>query len=131
MAGTLVIDTLTDGSGNSTSATNAIRGSAKAWVNFNGSTTPPTILASHNVSSVTISSTGRFTVNFSTALTDSNYSFTAGIKGSGTYTNTAIYAIQDDGSAKTTTQFGVVCGFLSPTGGSVHNPPSVCLSFDR
>jgi hypothetical protein len=74
MAGTLVIDTLTDGSGNTTSATNAIRGSAKAWVNFNGSTAA--IRASFNVSSVVRNSTGDYTINFTNALADANYAVT-------------------------------------------------------
>ena len=39
MAGTIVADTIQDGAGNSTSMDNAIYGSAKAWVNFNGVTT--------------------------------------------------------------------------------------------
>ena len=72
MAGKLVIDTLQDGSGNSTSATNAIQGSAKAWVNFNGAT--GVINASFNVGSVTRNGTGDYTVNFTNALADSNYS---------------------------------------------------------
>lgn len=72
MAGTLVIDTLADGSGNSASATAAIRGSAKAWVNFNGSN--GSVRASYNVSSVSRSSTGVYTINFTTAMTDVNYS---------------------------------------------------------
>ena len=46
----------------------------RAWVNFNGTTTPPTIRASGNVSSVTRNATGSFTVNFTTAMPDVNYS---------------------------------------------------------
>lgn len=72
MAGTLVIDTLTDGSGNSTAATNAIRGSAKAWVNWNGAS-PVTIRASYNVSSITRNAVGDYTVNFTNAFADANY----------------------------------------------------------
>jgi hypothetical protein len=45
----------------------------RAWVNFNGTTSPGTIRASGNVSSTTRQSTGRFTVNLSTALSDANY----------------------------------------------------------
>jgi hypothetical protein len=73
MAGTLVITTLSDGT-NSTSATNCIQGSAKAWVNFNGVTTV-TIRASYNVSSVTRNSLGNYTVNFTNAFVDANYNF--------------------------------------------------------
>ena len=46
---------------------------AKAWVNFNGDT--GAIRESGNVSSITDNGTGDYTVNFTTALTDANYSF--------------------------------------------------------
>lgn len=47
---------------------------ARAWVNFNGTTaTPSTIRASGNVSSITKASTGSYTINFTTAMTDANY----------------------------------------------------------
>lgn len=46
---------------------------AKAWVNFNGTTSPGTIRSSYNVSSVTKNSAGDYTVNFATAMTDANY----------------------------------------------------------
>ena len=72
MAGTLTISTLSDGT-NSTSATNPIKGSAKAWVNFNGVTTP-SIRASYNVSSITRTAAGTYTINYTNALTDANYS---------------------------------------------------------
>ena len=71
MAGTIVADTIQDGAGNSTSSTNCIKGSAKAWVNFNG--TGGTIRDSYNVSSVTVNSTGNFSVNFTNALANANY----------------------------------------------------------
>ena len=46
---------------------------ARAWVNFNGTTSPGTIRASGNVSSVTRNGTGDFSVNFVTAMPDVNY----------------------------------------------------------
>ena len=73
MAGTLTVSTISDGT-NSTSSTNCIQGSAKAWVNYNvssGSSAP--IRASYNVSSVTYNSTGVSTVNFTNAFADANY----------------------------------------------------------
>jgi hypothetical protein len=80
MAGTIVITTLSDGT-NSTSATNPIMGSAKAWVNFNGTGTVA-IRASYNVSSITDNGTGDYTVNFTTAMPDANYSLVATRSGS-------------------------------------------------
>jgi hypothetical protein len=46
---------------------------ARAWVNFNGTGTVA-IRASGNVSSITDNGTGDYTVNFTTAMADSNYS---------------------------------------------------------
>jgi hypothetical protein len=45
----------------------------RAWVNFNGTGTVA-IRASGNVSSITDNGTGNYTVNFSTAMPDTNYS---------------------------------------------------------
>ena len=45
----------------------------RAWVNFNGTSTVA-IRASGNISSITDSGTGQYTVNYSTSLTDANYS---------------------------------------------------------
>jgi len=73
MAGTLTISTLSDGT-NSTSATNCIQGSAKAWVRFAGSGSSATVNASYNVSSVTRGGLGFYTVNLTNALTDGNAS---------------------------------------------------------
>jgi hypothetical protein len=47
----------------------------KAWVNFNGTGTVA-IRASYNVSSITDNGTGDYTVNFTTALADTNYTAT-------------------------------------------------------
>jgi hypothetical protein len=46
----------------------------RAWVNFDGTTTTPTTRASGNVSSVTLSGSADYTVNFTTAMPDANYS---------------------------------------------------------
>jgi hypothetical protein len=48
----------------------------RAWVNFNGTDTVA-IRASFNVSSITDNNTGDYTVNFTTALADANYSVVA------------------------------------------------------
>ena len=44
---------------------------AKAWAHFDG--TGPTVNASYNISSITDSAVGKFTANFSEAMTDTNY----------------------------------------------------------
>lgn len=102
MAGTLTISTLSDGT-NSTSATNCISGSAKAWVNFVGSTA--SIRAQYNVSSVTRNSTGNYTANFTNALTDANYS----LAGSGVV-STALCFISGTSSSVTFSTNGTSSG---------------------
>jgi hypothetical protein len=48
---------------------------ARAWVNFNGTSTVA-IRASGNVSSVTDNGTGDYTINFTTAMSDADYGVT-------------------------------------------------------
>jgi len=55
---------------------------ARAWVNFDGTTTTPAIRASGNVSSVARNATGDYTVNFTTAMPNANYSI-AGMNNEG------------------------------------------------
>lgn len=102
MAGTLVTDTLTDGSGNSTSTTTVVRGSAKAWVNFNGTTSPGTIRAQYNVSSVTRNGTGDYTVNFTTAISDANYAAVFGCQNTAEDSANEAIAIRSDVNPTTT-----------------------------
>jgi hypothetical protein len=66
---TLRVNTIQDASGGD--IVNS-RGIAKAWVNFNGTGTVA-IRAAHNVSSITDNGTGNYTVNYTTALADTNY----------------------------------------------------------
>jgi hypothetical protein len=75
MAGALTISTLNDSSG-VLATQNGMSGIAKAWVNFNGTGTVA-IRASFNVSSITDNGTGDYTVNFTTAMPDANYSIVA------------------------------------------------------
>jgi hypothetical protein len=70
----------------------------RAWVNFNGTTSPGTIRASFNVSSVTKGGTGLYTVNFTNALSDANYAYE--FSGGGAVSSgTMVY----QGSTQTTT----------------------------
>lgn len=54
---------------------NGVATNALAWVNFNGTGTVA-IRASYNVSSITDNGTGDYTVNFTTPMSDANYSAT-------------------------------------------------------
>jgi hypothetical protein len=56
---------------------------AKAWVNFDGTTSPGTIASSYNVTSVSKIGTGRYTVNLTTAMSSANFTaFASGDVGS-------------------------------------------------
>lgn len=70
MAGTIVANTINTDTG-LFSTQNAYQGIAKAWVNYNG--VAQTITNSWNVSSVTYNSTGNYTINFTTAMTNATY----------------------------------------------------------
>jgi hypothetical protein len=70
MAGRLVVSTLNNDTG-VLATQNGMTGIAKAWVNFAGAS--GAINGSFNVSSVTRSNTGRYTINFTTAMPNTNY----------------------------------------------------------
>jgi len=70
MAGRLVVSTLNNDTG-VLNTQNGMTGIAKAWVQFNGTT--PTINGSFNVSSMTKTSAGQYTINFTTAMPNANY----------------------------------------------------------
>jgi hypothetical protein len=70
---TAKFDTLSTLDGSQSVPVNTVaQGSAKAWVNFNGTGTVA-IRASFNVTSITDNGTGSYTINFTTALPDANY----------------------------------------------------------
>ena len=74
MAGTIVANQINTDTG-LFSTNNAYLGIAKAWVNFNGASgASPVIRGSFNVSSVTRNGTGDYTVSYTNAMTDANYS---------------------------------------------------------
>jgi hypothetical protein len=92
--------------------TYSARGIAKAWVNFNGT---GTIAArdSENVSSLTDNGTGDYSVNFSSAMADANYSAIANADG----VNVAVLAETSTSIARGNTaslaRVGVVSGASS------------------
>jgi hypothetical protein len=62
---------------NSGYGSSAVAYGCRAWVNFNGTTNTGgfcTIRASGNVTSITDNGTGDYTINFTTAMVDANYS---------------------------------------------------------
>jgi hypothetical protein len=92
----------------------------RAWVNFDGTTTTPTIRASGNVSSVTKNGTGDYTVNFTTAMPDANYGAVTSVRNtvSGLFVAQPIFDTGSSSSGiriipqRTDNQVGADCGFV-------------------
>ena len=55
-------------------ASRAVSGVAAAWVTYNGDTSGGSVLDSNNISSVTDTASGLFRTNFSSCMSNSNYS---------------------------------------------------------
>jgi hypothetical protein len=76
---------------------------ARAWVNFDGTTSSPsTIRGSGNVSSITKHNTGRYTINFTTAMPDANYCLSGANSSPESSSNSAALSFSED-TAPTTT----------------------------
>jgi hypothetical protein len=89
---TLRVNTIQNAAG---SGSPDINGTAKAWVNFNGTGTVA-IRASFNVTSITDNGAGDYTVNFTNAMTDANYSVAGGT--SGVSTGFGVFTLHRNGS---------------------------------
>lgn len=77
----------------------------RAWVSFNGTGTVA-ITSSANVSSITDGGTGIYTVNFTTAMADANYTFGGSVRGNGSVNG---WLGTGSGSTKTTSALEVYC----------------------
>jgi hypothetical protein len=69
---TIKTETLSTPSNATVPVDTVVNGTAKAWVNFNGTGTVA-IRRAFNVSSITDNGTGDYSVNFTTAMVDANY----------------------------------------------------------
>lgn len=112
---TLKVATIQDTSGNNSSTPEQVfQGRAKAWVNFEASGAVG-INDDFNVSSITDGGTGIFTVNFTNALANANYTMTGGSHSYSTdYTGIVVSLDARSGGGnsldtKTTTACKIVC----------------------
>ena len=98
----------------------------RAWVNFNGTGTVA-IRASGNVSSITDNGAGDYTVNFTTAMTDADYS----ISGTAGLNNTSLKVVVQPYSltAPTTTAVRIQCP--QSDGNLVGDAPLVSIQIFR
>lgn len=104
MAGGLTISTLNNDTG-VLQTQNGMTGIPKAWVNFNGTTSPATIRGSFNVSSVTKTGGGSFTINFSVAMPNINYAIVANAQSPGSSAGNVTL----NGIPSSTSSFNIVC----------------------
>lgn len=100
------------------------RNAADTGASVNGGTVK--IFASGNVTSVTLTATGKVTVLMTTALPDTNYGYA--ITGSGTSGADEVLGIREYGATKTTTSFKIQ---LQDTSGNLKNFPEVSLMIMR
>jgi hypothetical protein len=123
---TLVAQTISNGTV-STSSVNVIQGSAKAWVNFNGTGTVA-IRASYNVSSITDNGTGDYTINFTNAMSDANYSITAWARHNDDTGGRSVCSGRNTGT-KTTSAVAVLTGYSGQAG--TQDSPEVDVAIFR
>ena len=100
----------------------------RAWVNFNGTGTVA-IRASFNVSSITDNGTGDYTVNFTNAMPDANYSSTFGVRAvlAGNGANFSI--VIKLGTTPTASAINVTCG--APSNAVLYDSEFVSVAIFR
>ena len=108
----------------STASGSAPSYSARAWVNFNGTGTVA-IRASFNVSSITDGGTGTYTVNFTNAMPDANYSATA----LALWTGGPYIAVPSTSGSYSTTSIGILTG--TSTAGALTDVSAISVAIFR
>tara|TARA_R110001606_G_C14864118_1_gene588919 strand:- start:9 stop:380 length:372 start_codon:yes stop_codon:yes gene_type:complete len=91
---TIKTTTLSTQGGSTVPMDTVVNGTAKAWVNFNGTGTVA-IRRAFNVSSITDNGTGNYTITFTTAMVDADYGFSgaAGASGNSGYVRISTNAV--------------------------------------
>jgi len=105
----------------------------RAWVNFNGTGTVA-IRASFNVSSITDNGVGNYTVNFTNAMPDANYSVSGMTTGhTNTFSDAILYyffnSTGGNGFVINTTGFRIFVG--NPTNSNKYDLPLITLQVFR
>jgi hypothetical protein len=89
----------------------------RAWVNYKGTATQ-SIRASFNVSSVTVNGTGDYTINFTNAMADANYSIIGSAQGLST--NDSTFQINGTFNSTTTSYLTTACRvYVGNSGGAL------------
>lgn len=105
-----------------------VQGTAKAWVNFNGTGTVA-IRAAFNVSSITDNGTGNYTVNFATPMPDINFCVASNVNGDSADISTCYVTSPSLSDIKTTTQYQTRTRLTSPSVTKRYDAPEIGLVF--
>ena len=131
---TIKATTLSTQSNATVSIDTVVNGTAKAWVNFNGTGTVA-IRASFNVASITDNGVGDYTANFTTAMPNGDYCLVANgvLNQFNNFDSMVIGPNRNTGpGALTTTSANIRCtSSTSTTGSSAQDGPVVSLSIFR
>ena len=110
--GSAGVTTNAGGSVNPSTNVDGINYSCRAWVNFNG-TGAVAIRGSGNVNYITDNGNGDYTVNFTTAMSDANYSLVSTV--STDTTAISIAGVNGNNTVMTTTTAKVIMANISGT----------------
>jgi len=102
----ITLTSIVDNTGNTVTGSTVVNGSAKAWVNFNPNS-PVVINSSYNISSITRTGTGAFTLTFTNAMVDANYSAVFGGRAANGVMGFFLEINDTAGIVRTTTQLSV------------------------
>lgn len=107
----------------------------RAWVNFDGTTNTGgycTIRASGNVSSITDVATGKYTINFTTAISDANYSVIASArKNDANDDGNMVVAIGNISLGRIPTTTTCPLTVCSPSEPVLRDSPEICVAVFR
>jgi hypothetical protein len=104
---------------------------SRAWVNFNGTGTVA-IRGSGNVTSITDNGTGDYTINFTTAMPDTNYGITAYSRSDSALTAYSYLITSNSADTKTTSALRISSRFTSSGSGSgVYDSSEVGIAIFR
>jgi hypothetical protein len=100
----------------------------RAWVNFNGTGTVA-IRASGNVTSITDNGTGDYTVNFTNAMPNVNYSFTACVTRTSGQALTVL--MNNESTVPATGSLRLLCVSQNASAGTATDSTNVCIAIFR
>jgi hypothetical protein len=125
---TINTETLSTPSNATVPVDTVVNGTAKAWVNFNG-TGAVAIRRAFNVSSITDNATGDYTVNFTTAMADSSYGVSGCVQDTGGYFSTVVSLRHSAITSPTASGFRMISfGWTAGNSGVNYDSPIVNLA---